>query len=77
MSLFENIPWDAVAKNLRSQVDEMSGVEGGLLGVGLGVVTAVAAMKATGREITLPILLTGAAVGIAYGAADTKALRGK
>lgn len=74
MNLFDKVPWDAVAKNLRAQADQMSGVEGGLLGAGLGVVTAIAAMKATGRELSLPLLLTGAAVGIAYGAADTRAI---
>lgn len=75
MNLFDAIPWDAVAVNLRTQADEMSGVEGGLLGAGLGVVTAVAAMKATGRPVNVPLLLAGAAVGIAYGAADMKALK--
>ena len=74
MNLFDAIPWDAVAANLRAQADEMSGVEGGLLGAGLGVVTTVAAMKATGRPVSVPLLLAGAAVGIAYGAADRKML---
>lgn len=77
MKLFDNIPWEAVAGNLRAQADELSGVEGGLLGAGLGVVTMVAAMKASGRELSIPLLLTGAAVGIAYGATDTKLIRGE
>lgn len=75
MNLFDSIPWDAVAANLRAQADEMSGVEGGLLGAGLGVVTTVAAMKAAGRPVNVPLLLAGAAMGVAYGAADLKALK--
>lgn len=76
MNLFENVPWDEVAANLRQQADAQSGIKGALIGAGLGVVTA-AAMKAAGHKPTVALLLTGAAVGIAYGAADTKAIRGE
>ena len=74
MNLFENVPWDRVAMNLREQADAQSGVQGALIGAGLGLVTTVAAMRAVGRKPTVPMLLTGAALGIAYGAADTKAM---
>lgn len=77
MNLFESVPWEEVAANLREQADAQSGVKGALIGAGLGVVTATAAMKAAGRKPTVALLLTGAAVGIAYGAAERKAIRGE
>jgi hypothetical protein len=76
MNLFENVSWEEVAANLREQADAQSGAKGALIGAGLGVVMTVAAMRATGRKPTVALLLTGAAVGIAYGAADKKVIRG-
>ena len=74
MNVFENVQWDKVAGNLRDQADKMSGWQGALIGAGLGVVTTVAAMKAADRNVTVPILLAGAAMGVAYGAADKRLL---
>jgi hypothetical protein len=72
--MFENIPWDQVAIQLRDQADKLSGPKGALVGAGLGVATTMAAMSASSRKTTLPILLAGVAIGIAYGATDRKLL---
>ena len=77
MNLFDNIPLDAVADDLRKKTDQASGVEGALLGAGLGVVTTVATMRATAQKLTVPKLLAGAALGLAYGVADKRLIRGK
>jgi glucose-6-phosphate-specific signal transduction histidine kinase len=76
MNVFENVPWDRVAGNLRDQADKMSGWQGAVVGAGLGVITTVAAMKAVSREVTIPILIAGAAMGLAYGAADKRLIQG-
>jgi hypothetical protein len=77
MTFFDDLPLESVAAHLREQADELSGVQGAVLGAGLGVVTALAAMKAAGRKPNVSLLLTGAAVGMAYGATDKKRILGK
>ena len=77
MNPHENQPLEEIAANLQEQADAQSGIKGALIGAGLGAVRVALAMKATGRKPTVAELLTGAAVGIAYGAADTKAIRGE
>ncbi|MFN4092178.1 MAG: hypothetical protein ACK4FG_04710 [Brevundimonas sp.] len=61
---------------LQKRVAERSGWEGGLLGAGLGAISVVTALKAANREVTPTMVLTGAVVGIALGAADKKLLQG-
>jgi len=73
--MFGDIPWDIITQNLREQADATSGIEGGILGAGLGVVTVMSAMKAAGHRPTAAALLTCAAIGIAYGATDKQLLR--
>jgi hypothetical protein len=73
---FEQVPWDRVAAQLREQADAQSGTRGALIGAGLGVVSTVAALQAVGKKPTVPLLLTGAAMGVAYGAADKTLLKG-
>lgn len=77
MNLFDNIPLGAVADDLRKRTDLASGVEGALLGAGLGVVTTIAAMRATSQALTVPKLLAGAALGLAYGVTDKRLIQGK
>lgn len=76
MNWFEQVQWSEVAAQLREQVDAQSGARGALIGAGLGVVTTVAALQAAGRRPTVPMLLTGAAMGVAYGAMDKARLTG-
>ena len=77
MNPHENHPLEEIAANLQKQVDAAMGIKGALFGAGLGAVRVALAMKATGHKPTVAELLTGAVVGIAYGAADTKAIRGE
>jgi hypothetical protein len=76
MNLFDNIPLDLIAGDLRRRTDMASGIEGALLGAGLGVLTTVAAMKATSQKLTGPAVITGALLGLAYGISDKRLLEG-
>lgn len=74
MSLINELPLDAVAAELRARADAASGVEGALFGAGLGVVTTIAAARGTSGKLSIPALLAGAALGLAYGAVDVSSL---
>lgn len=76
MDWFNMLPLGDIQLELQKRVAERSGWEGGLLGAGLGAISVVAAMKAANREVTPSMVLTGAVVGIALGAADKKLLQG-
>ena len=77
MNWFEQVPWDQVAAQLREQADAQSGTRGALIGAGLGVVSTVVALRAVRKKPTVPLLLTGVAIGVAYGATDKEVLRGE
>lgn len=75
MEWFNRLPLGEIQLELQKRVAERSGWEGGLLGAGLGAISVVAAMKAANREVSPTMVLTGAVVGIALGAADKKLLQ--
>lgn len=74
MDVFDNIPLDLIAGELRRRTELASGVERALIGVGLGVVTTAAAMKATAQKLTTPAVIAGALLGLAYGMSDKRLL---
>ncbi len=76
MNDLDRFPLGDIQLKLQEMVATRSGWEGGLLGAGLGAISMVTAMKAANREVTPTMVLTGAVVGIALGAADKKLLRG-
>lgn len=76
MNVFEAVPWDSVAANVRDQVDKLTGAQGALLGAGLGAVTTMAALRATNQPMSIPLLIAGALMGAGYGAADKEAIKG-
>lgn len=76
MEWLGKLPLGDIQLELQKRVAERSGWEGGLLGAGLGAISVVTALKAANREVTPTMVLTGAVVGIALGAADKKLLQG-
>lgn len=75
MEWLGKLPLGDIQLELQKRVAERSGWEGGLLGAGLGAISVVTALKAANREVTPTMVLTGAVVGIALGAADKKLLQ--
>lgn len=79
MNLFDNImehlPMRAVVGHLKESVDRTSGIEGAAYGAALGVFTAMATAKAGAKKLTVPTVLAGAALGVAYGVVDKRLIR--
>ncbi len=77
MDFLDGVPWERVAANLRAQAEAHAGVEGGVIGAGLGLAATVAAFRAMDRKPTLGMLLAGTAIGIAYGAVERSVMDGE
>lgn len=75
MNMFDSIPLETLLKDVRQRAKQASGVEGAVLGAGLGVLSTMAAVRAHSGKLTAPVLLAGAALGIAYGVADKRLIQ--
>lgn len=75
MGLFDNIPLDDLVINLRARADNAAGVEGAILGAGLGLLATVKVAKAGFRDVTPSSIVAGVLVGAAYGALNKRLIQ--
>lgn len=68
MKLYDALPWSELAAHLRESARKSSGIEGALVGAAFGAAATIATMPDHSIEKHLKPILTGAVLGLIFGA---------